>query len=105
MDHYVAVARRSDLKEQTGHAVEWKGRLIALFLVDGEVLAMDDNCPHMGAALSSGHVENGIVTCPWHAWRFRIRDGVWADAPKSGTKLQCYDVRMNGDVVEINANW
>ena len=33
----------------------------------------------MGASLSGGYVENGVVTCPWHAWRFRLTDGAWAD--------------------------
>ena len=75
MDAFVPVARRADLKETTGHVVELKGRLIALFLVDGAVHAMDDACPHMGASLGAGYVEGGIVICPWHSWRFRVTDG------------------------------
>ena len=48
----------------------------------------------MGASLSGGYVENGVVTCPWHAWRFRLADGAWADNPR--IKIGCYPVRVAG---------
>ena len=51
--------------------------------VERPYFAIDDVCPHMGASLSGGYVEDGIVTCPWHAWRFRLTDGTWADNPRS----------------------
>jgi nitrite reductase (NADH) small subunit/3-phenylpropionate/trans-cinnamate dioxygenase ferredoxin subunit len=53
----------------------------------------------MGASLSGGHLENGIVTCPWHAWRFRVTDGTWADNPR--VKIPAYNVRVVGDDVQI----
>ena len=58
--------------EGEGKTVEVGDKLIAVFRVGDEYLAIDDVCPHMGASLSGGYVENGIVTCPWHAWRFRL---------------------------------
>ena len=27
-------------------------------------------------------IEDGVVTCPLHFWRFRLADGTWADNPK-----------------------
>ena len=53
----------------------------------------------MGASLSGGYVENGIVTCPWHAWRFRLADGAWADNPR--IKIGCYPVRVEGGMVQV----
>ena len=58
-------------------------------------------CPHMGASLSGGVIENGVVTCPWHAWRFRLTDGAWADNPR--IKIGCYPVRVEGDEVQVEA--
>ena len=49
-------------------------------------------CPHMGASLAGGFVEDGIVTCPWHYWRFRLADGAWADNPR--IKIGCYPVHV-----------
>ena len=44
-------------------------------------------------------MENGIVTCPWHAWRFRLTDGTWADYTK--VKIGCYPVRVVGEEIQI----
>jgi nitrite reductase (NADH) small subunit/3-phenylpropionate/trans-cinnamate dioxygenase ferredoxin subunit len=44
-------------------------------------------------------VEGGIVTCPWHAWRFRLNDGAWADNPR--IKIGCYAVRVEGETVQV----
>ena len=45
----------------------------------------------MGVSLSGGFVENGIVTCPWHACAFGSADGAWADNPR--IKIGCYPSR------------
>lgn len=103
MGEVVPVAKRSDLRTDTGCTVEVKGRLIALFLYDSKVYAIDDSCPHMGGPLGEGIVCDGVVTCPWHAWRFRVTDGVWVNAPN--TKVQTYSVTENGDDVLLEVNW
>lgn len=36
----------------------------------GEVRAFPDRCPHRGARLSMGRVENGHLECPYHGWQF-----------------------------------
>lgn len=72
---------------------------VAVFNDNGQLFAIDDTCPHMGASLSGGHVENGCVTCPWHAWRFRLADGAWADSPR--VKIGSYPVHIVGDDIQI----
>ena len=52
-----------------------KGRVIALFNVDGEFAALDGICPHQGGPLGNGELCGGIVTCPWHQWRFEVKSG------------------------------
>ena len=74
-------------------------RDIAVFKSDGQFFAIDDRCPHAGASLSSGHVEAGIVTCPWHAWRFRLCDGAWADNPR--VKTTNYPTEVIDGVVHV----
>ncbi|QEL13599.1 Rieske (2Fe-2S) protein [Limnoglobus roseus] len=72
---------------------------VAVFFHQGQYYAIDDMCPHAAASLSSGRVEDGIVTCPWHGWRFRLADGAWADNPR--VKTGCYPVHLTGDLVQI----
>ena len=99
MAEFQTVARIGEIPEGEGRCYEVAGRMIAVFLVDGKYTAIYDTCPHMGASLSGGYVENNIVTCPWHAWRFRVTDGTWADNPR--IKIGCYPVRVEGDQVQI----
>ena len=72
MAEFQQVCRVGEVPEGEGKTVTVGGKLIAVFRTGGEYHAIDDMCPHMGASLSGGYVENGIVTCPWHAWRFRL---------------------------------
>ena len=99
MAEFKTVCRLGDLKEGEGRTVSVGGKLIAVFRCPDGVHAIDDMCPHMGASLADGYVEAGVVTCPWHAWRFRLADGAWADNPR--IKIGCYPVRVQGDEVQI----
>lgn len=36
----------------------------------GQVRAFLDRCPHRGARLSMGRVDNGQLECPYHGWQF-----------------------------------
>ncbi len=99
MAEFQAVCQVADLAEGEGRTVEVGNKLVAVFCDKGQYFAIDDTCPHMGASLSGGYVEQGIVTCPWHAWRFRLADGAWADNPR--IKIGCYPVRVVGDEVQI----
>ena len=99
MAEFQTVARVGDVAEGEGITVQVGNKLVALFREQGHYFAIDDVCPHMGASLSGGYVENDIVTCPWHAWRFRVTDGTWADNPR--IKIGCYPVRVVGDEIQV----
>jgi nitrite reductase (NADH) small subunit/3-phenylpropionate/trans-cinnamate dioxygenase ferredoxin subunit len=88
-----------ELAEGQSKVITAGKKLIAVFKQGDAYFAIDDVCPHMGGSLSDGYVEDGIVTCPWHAWRFRLADGAWADNPR--LKIGCYPVRVDGDEVQV----
>lgn len=99
MSDFVTVARRGEIPPGEGRAFPVGGRMVAVFF-DGQTYhAIDDFCPHMGASLASGYLENGIVTCPWHAWRFCVHDGRWCDNPK--IKIDAFEVRLEGDEIQV----
>ncbi|GIW78316.1 MAG: nitrite reductase [Gemmatales bacterium] len=99
MAEYHRVCKVDDLNEGEGRPVQIGNKTIAVFRHQGQFFAIDDTCPHMGASLSGGHVEDGSVTCPWHAWRFRLADGAWADNPK--IQIACYPVRIEQGEVQV----
>lgn len=95
----VIVGRLADIPDGGAVTVRGPGKQIAIFREGDAVYAIDDMCPHAGASLAGGVVENGVVTCPWHYWRFRLADGAWADNPR--IKTGCYPVRVVGAEVHL----
>jgi nitrite reductase/ring-hydroxylating ferredoxin subunit len=61
--------------------LEISGKSIALFHTNEGLFALDDHCPHRDGPLHEGIVENGCVTCPWHLWQFRLKDGASQNIP------------------------
>lgn len=48
---------------------------IAVFNVEGELLAVGDTCTHEEASLSEGWREGTVIECPYHMARFCLRTG------------------------------
>lgn len=101
MPEFQTVARVGEIPEGEGRAFEVAGRMIAVFLNDGQYTAIYDTCPHMGASLATGYVENGGVICPWHAWRFCVKSGSWLDNPRSAIRQETFEVRVVGDEIQV----
>jgi len=100
MSEFHTVCRVGELPEGESKAIAVGTKIIAVFRSGDVYFAIDDMCPHMGASLSGGYVEEGIVTCPWHAWRFRLTDGAWADNPR--VKIGSYPVRVVNDEIQVD---
>jgi len=75
------------------------GCTVALFNDGGEILAVDDTCPHQGASLGEGLLHRGQVVCPWHAWTFDLRSGECTRVP--GISVGRYATRLSGGDVEV----
>ena len=100
MPEFVTVAKVGAIAEGAGMAFPVGDRLVAVFnLGGGSYHAIDDLCPHMGASLAAGDVCDGIVVCPWHAWRFRVTDGTWCDNPR--IKTDVFEVRVVDDEIQV----
>jgi nitrite reductase (NADH) small subunit/3-phenylpropionate/trans-cinnamate dioxygenase ferredoxin subunit len=93
------VCRTTDLKEGESGTLQVGRKIIAVFRTADGFHAIDNMCPHMGAELSGGYVADGVVTCPWHYWRFRLTDGAWADNPR--IKIGCYPVTITDDEIYV----
>lgn len=99
MADFTTVARVGEITEGQGQAYAVNGRMVAVFREGDNYHAIDDFCPHMGASLAGGHVDKGVVACPWHAWRFCIHDGQWVDNPR--IKIDRFEVRVQGDEIQV----
>ncbi|HJZ90161.1 MAG TPA: Rieske 2Fe-2S domain-containing protein [Gemmataceae bacterium] len=99
MPRFVTAGRIGDIADGEARTVAGQGKVVAVFRVGDRYFAIDDMCPHMGSSLAGGFVEDGIVTCPWHYWRFRLADGAWADNPR--IKIGCYPVHVVADEIRV----
>ena len=73
---------------------------IALFNVDGEILATDDTCTHGQSSLCDGYIDGDVVECAWHMAKFSIRTGKALTLP-AVKPLRRYPVRVADGVVFI----
>ncbi|MBZ0135837.1 MAG: Rieske (2Fe-2S) protein [Planctomycetes bacterium] len=73
---------------------------IALFNVNGEFRAVEDNCPHMHAPLHDAICARGVITCLWHGWQFDLKTGVSLMSDRIRVKI--YDVRLEGNAVFVD---
>lgn len=101
MSEFVTVADVAEIPLGEARSIPIRGRLIGVFHTADGFFAIDDACPHMGASLAGGYVEGDAVMCPWHAWRFCVRDGTWLDNPKSPLKAASYEVRVADGEVQV----
>ncbi len=100
MPEFVTVGKVGSIPEGTGASFPVGDHMVAVFLHKGTYFAINDFCPHQGASLGAGCLdEEGSVMCPWHAWRFDVRDGTWRDSPR--IKTETFEVRVVGDEIQV----
>ncbi|WP_274654427.1 nitrite reductase small subunit NirD [Paenibacillus humicola] len=96
----VIVGHISEFTDRRGRVFRLGELELALFkLSDGEVKAVENNCPHKNGKLSEGMVCDHHVYCPLHDWKIDLNDGL-VQAPDEGC-IQTYPVFVDdkGNVV------
>jgi 3-phenylpropionate/trans-cinnamate dioxygenase ferredoxin component len=96
----IFVGRLDDIPH--GEAVRVEAEVpIAVFNVDGELLAIDDTCTHQDASLADGWLEGCTVECPLHASCFDLRTGVPSGLP-ARTPVRTHDVVVADGLVYVS---
>ena len=65
----------NELKPGQIKLIQIDGLRIAVYNLEGEFYATQDQCTHVGAPLSNGELQGTQVICPWHSSCFDVRDG------------------------------
>jgi len=111
------VARTGEIPPGSRKTVMVRGRLIALFNVKGEFLAILDRCPHQGGSLSKGKLvglveakapgevsyrrKGEIIRCPWHGWEFDLRTGKsYCDPRRTWVTSYRVKTQSGGDLMQ-----
>ena len=66
------------------HSFELGGRRHVLREHAGELIAHAAVCPHQLGPLDNAELVTGEIVCPWHGYRFRLRDGMRVNPGSNG---------------------
>jgi nitrite reductase/ring-hydroxylating ferredoxin subunit len=97
---FVKVARTADLPPDSLEEVTVGDNCYALCNTGGEVYAVSGLCIHRGGPLGQGALHGTQIVCPWHAWEFDCRTGVYDYNP--ALKLPTYAVKIDGEDILID---
>jgi nitrite reductase/ring-hydroxylating ferredoxin subunit len=94
------LCRLAELEEAKPKLVRVKNRAVAVVRIGDEVFALDAVCPHWSGPLAEGFVSAARheITCPWHRFRFSLRDGRCVAASKRSA-VEVFPVRIEDGAV------
>ena len=96
---WVKVAETNSLEDGEAKTVHVNGRAIALYKINNQFFATTNTCPHKGGPLGEGFLEDKIINCPWHGWKFDVTTGVAVLVPT--VKIKTYKVKVEGNDVMV----
>jgi nitrite reductase/ring-hydroxylating ferredoxin subunit/Fe-S cluster biogenesis protein NfuA len=94
-----AAAPLDDIPDGGILALTIDGEKVLLYRNGAVVSCMRNACAHLGLPIHDGLVEDGIITCPFHGFRYDLASGECLTAPE--VQLQPHAVRIIGDKVEV----
>lgn len=96
---WVALATIDEIPNRGILPLEIEGLKLILTRQDEEVIGYRNSCNHLAMPLDTGEVENGILTCLYHGFKYHLATGECLTAP--GMSLEVYPVKQSGDRVLV----
>jgi nitrite reductase/ring-hydroxylating ferredoxin subunit/uncharacterized membrane protein len=97
---YTPVLPVAEMPASTLRRVEVAGVPVVLLKLGEKYFAIAATCTHAGGPLDEGELQGGVVQCPWHGSRFRMRDGKVLTGPATFAQPR-YDVRVRDGLIEL----
>lgn len=100
-DGWIMVAAVKDMSDSRAKIIHPNsGEAIAVFRSGAEISAVSNVCRHQGGPLGEGRIVDGCITCPWHGFQYRMRDG---RSPEPFTeKIATYATRVSDRTVYVH---
>lgn len=96
----VYVGQVADFAADGRKLIDADGLSIGVFLVDGQWHALHNSCLHRGGPVCAGPLEDGVLTCPWHGYQYRLDSGALLLDPDA--RLPRYRVELRGEAVYVH---
>ena len=103
VSRFVKAAKTDEVSPGNCISAKLEGNFIGIHNVNGKYYAVNNICPHVGGILHAGQLENDVIVCPIHQWRFDVKTGKCIWPGKCG--IATYPVKVDrGDIlVDINS--
>jgi nitrite reductase/ring-hydroxylating ferredoxin subunit len=76
-----------------------KNEQVVIFQLNNSFYAVENRCPHAGAYIHDGEIEDHIITCIWHGWQFDLKTGKCLNDP--WVRLQTYPLEIVQDEIYL----
>lgn len=100
MAEWTNVCTEPELTPGSYKVVDIDDVLIAVFNIDGEYYAIEDNCTHDGDCLTGGDIEGDEIVCPRHGAHFSIKTGE-ALTPPAYEATAKFPVQIVGGIIQV----
>jgi 3-phenylpropionate/trans-cinnamate dioxygenase ferredoxin subunit len=101
MNHdYFPAAASDELAPGQMKRLEHRGHRILLANVDGELLAVENNCSHEDVPLHLGCLEGDRIRCSLHGSRFDLRSGRPLEEPAE-EPIRTYAVKIEAGKIWV----
>ena len=100
MPQQITLGCLDDFPIGEGREITAEGRIFAVFRLDEDQFQVIDGiCPHAGGPLAKGHLQDNIVTCPWHGWQFDVQTGQHCLTPQ--IRNSCFPASIDENQLKI----
>ena len=78
------------------------GRKLLLVHWNNNLHALEEHCPHHGASMVGGEVDDGCLVCPRHRYRYDLETG--RGRQPDGGNAAVYPIDVRNDVVYVGVS-
>ena len=97
----VVVGAVDDIGEGEMKMVKVGERRVAVIRTASGVHAIDNACPHQGYGLVTGALDDELVTCQWHNWKFRVDTG---ECVMGEEDVPCHAVTIEDGTIHVTVD-
>jgi nitrite reductase/ring-hydroxylating ferredoxin subunit/DMSO/TMAO reductase YedYZ heme-binding membrane subunit len=98
---WITVGTPGSIPDQRARIVSApNGERIAVFRNGNQIGALTNVCAHQNGPIGEGCIRQGLVTCPWHGYEYRLEDG--CAPPPFTEKLATYRLRLRDGLIEVD---
>lgn len=98
-DGWTETINLKELPDGTTQTLDIDGESVLLSRFGDKITCFNNSCAHMGYRLDDGVIDEGLITCPFHGFKYSLESGECLTAPE--VQLQPHGVRVTRNIIEV----